>query len=331
VVDLSVRLGPLRLEHPVINASGTLELFDLAEAVDKGFLAEPPVAAYVAKTITLSPRAGNRPPRILETPTGMINAIGLPGEGLEAFVSESLPRLLTLPCPVVLSIGGFSLDEYVTMATGLCKALRAQVGEGWTERAGLELNVSCPNVHSGCASIGSDAGETERVVAAVRRVWPGLLIAKLTPNVTDIVAVGQAAERGGADAVAAVNTFKGMVLDRLTLRPYLGNLTGGLSGPAIKPLALRMVYELFEGLTVPIVGMGGVATAEDVLEFISCGARVVAVGSAGLQDQSRARCLAVELGEELRERELSMEGLVGLAHRPDRFHSERQIGLNKGK
>jgi dihydroorotate dehydrogenase (NAD+) catalytic subunit len=317
VVDLSVQLGPLRLQHPLINASGTLELFDLASSVDKGFLTEPPVAAYVAKTITLAPRAGNRPPRVLETPQGMINAIGLPGEGLVAFVSDSLPRLLALPCPLVVSIGGFSTDEYVTMATSLCRAMDAQVGEGWTARAGLELNVSCPNVHSGCASIGSDPGETERVVGAVRAVWPGLLMAKLTPNVTDVVAVGQAAERAGADAIVAVNTFKGMVLDRSTLKPYLGNITGGLSGPAIKPLALRVVYELYEGLTVPIVGMGGVATAEDVLEFISCGARVVAVGSACLQDQSRARCLSEELGEELRNRGLSLEGLVGLAHRSD--------------
>jgi dihydroorotate dehydrogenase len=185
VTDLSVQLGPLRLAHPLINGSGTLELFDLAEAVDQRVLTEPPVAAYVTKTITIAPRAGNPPPRILETPGGMINAIGLPGEGLEAFVADNLPRLLALPCPLILSVGGFSQAEYVDMAAGLRATLDATAGEDWTARVGLELNISCPNVHSGCASIGSDPTETEQVVGAVRGVWPGLLVAKLTPNVTE--------------------------------------------------------------------------------------------------------------------------------------------------
>ncbi len=315
MVDLSVQLGPLRLAYPLINGSGTLELFDLAESVDPRFAELPPVAAYLPKTITVSPRAGNPPPRILETPAGMINAIGLPGEGLETFVEESLPRLLALPCPLILSVGGFSRSEYVSMASGLRQALDTMAGQRWTERVGLEVNVSCPNVHSGCASIGSDPQETAQVVGAVRGVWPGLLVAKLTPNVTDIVAIGRAAEGAGADAIAAVNTFKGLVLDRDSLKPYLGNTTGGLSGPAIKPLALRAVYELYEGLTVPIIGMGGVATVEDVLEFIACGAKVVAVGSAVLQDQSRAYCLADELEQRLRDRGMELEGLLGLAHR----------------
>lgn len=315
MVDLSVQLGPLRLAYPVINGSGTLELFDLAEAVDQRFVDQPPVAAYVPKTITLSPRAGNPPPRILETPAGMINSIGLPGEGLDMFVTESLPRLLALPCPLILSVGGFSRSEYVTMATGLREALEATAGERWTERVGLELNISCPNVHSGCVSIGSDPEETAEVVGTARGAWPGLLVVKLTPNVTDIVAIGRAAERAGADAITAVNTFKGLVLDRDTLKPYLGDKTGGLSGPAIKPLALRAVYELWEALTVPIIGMGGVATVEDVMEFIACGATVVAVGSAGLQDQCRARCLADGLRDRLRDRGLELQGLLGLAHR----------------
>jgi dihydroorotate dehydrogenase (NAD+) catalytic subunit len=250
----------------------------------------------------------------LETPGGMINSIGWPGGGIEAFVAEELPGLLALPCPVILSIGGSSLAEYVGLATRLRQALDEAANPGWTTGVGLELNISCPNVHSGCASIGSDPGETEQVVSAVRQSWPGLLVAKLTPDVTDIVAVGQAAERAGADAIAAVNTFKALVLDRETLKPYLGNVTGGLSGSAVKPLALRAVYELFEGVGVPIIGMGGVGTVEDVLEFIACGAKVVAVGSAGLRDHSRARCLAGELGEQLRERGLTLEGLLGLAH-----------------
>ncbi len=314
--DLSVRLGPLRLEYPLINASGTMEILDLAEVFGVGFLDHPAVAAYVPKTITVDARSGNRPPRILETPAGMINAIGLSGEGLEAFVLHRLPRLLQLPCPLILSVGGFSLEEYVTLATGLRDALLAAIGDRWPAKAGLELNISCPNIHTGCVSIGSDPGETEQVVGAVRRVWPGLLVAKLTPNVTDIGAIGRAAEAGGADAIAAVNTYKGLVIDRATLRPYLGNITGGLSGPAIKPLALRAVYDLFESVTVPIVGMGGVATAQDVLEFISCGAQVVAVGSAAFREPDLGARLAGEMGAALQARGLTLEALRGQAHSP---------------
>jgi dihydroorotate dehydrogenase (NAD+) catalytic subunit len=180
----------------------------------------------------------------------------------------------------------------------------------------LELNISCPNVRSGCASIGADAAETEQVVAAVREVWPGLLIAKLTPNVTDIVAVGRAAVGGGADALAAVNTFKGLVIDRRSLRPYLGNVTGGLSGPAIKPLALRCIYELFEAVEVPIIGMGGIVGAEDVLDFLACGARVVALGSGLFRDPCSIPRLATDLCALLRTRGLSLDEAVGIAHHP---------------
>jgi dihydroorotate dehydrogenase (NAD+) catalytic subunit len=314
--DLSVRLGPLRLEHPIINASGTMEIFELAEVFGPDILDHPPVAAYVPKTITVEPRPGNRPPRILETRAGMINAIGLSGEGLKAFIAGRLPRLLALPCPLIVSVGGFSLDEYVTLAAGLRNALEAAVGDAWPEKAGLELNISCPNVHTGCVSIGSDPGETAQVVAAVRKTWPGFLIAKLTPNVTDIVAIGRAAEAAGADALAAVNTYRGLVVDRDTLKPYLGNITGGLSGPAIKPLALRVVYDLFEGVEIPIIGMGGVATAQDVLEFISCGARAVAVGSAAFREPGLGARLATELRAALEARGLMADTLRGHAHSP---------------
>ncbi len=313
---MPVRLGPLLLAHPIINASGTMEILDLAEVLGPDVLSVPPVAAYVPKTITMDARTGNPAPRILETPGGMINAIGLEGEGLKGFVADRLPRLLALPCPLIISIGGFSLDEYVGLAAGLREALEAALGDGWTAKAGLELNISCPNVHSGCVSIGSNPAETELVVGAVRKIWPGLLIAKLTPNVTDITAIARAAEAAGADAVAAVNTYKGLVIDRKTLRPYLGNVTGGLSGPAIKPLALRAVYELYETVGIPIVGMGGVATARDVLEFMACGAAAVAVGSAAFRDPSVGASLAVDLWDELTARGTSVADVVGVAHRP---------------
>ena len=311
--DLSVRLGPLRLEHPLINASGTMEIFALAEKLGPDLLTRPPVSAYVAKTITLAPRPGNPPPRILETAAGMINAIGLPSEGLDGFVRSSLPRLLALPCPLILSIGGFAPDEYVALASGLRFALDAS-SPGWTERVGLEVNISCPNVHSGCSSIGSDPGETRGVLAAVRDVWRGLLIAKLTPDVTDITVIARAAVAGGADAIAAVNTYRGLVIDRGTLRPYLGNVVGGLSGPAIKPLALRAVYELFASVEVPIIGMGGVVCVQDVLDFMACGARIVAVGSGGFADPCRCHTLAWELAAALIERGIGLDELIGTAH-----------------
>ncbi len=314
--DLSARLGPLRLEHPLINASGTMEIFDLADTLGPGILEHPPVAAYVPKTILLAPCKGNPPPRILETAGGMINSIGLSGEGLEIFVAERLPRLLGLPCPLILSVGGFCLEDYVSVAAGLRRAL-GQGDAGWTAHVGLEANISCPNVHSGCASIGSDPRETLAVVAAIREVWPGLLVAKLTPNVTDIGAIARAAVDGGADAIAAVNTYKGLVIDRKTLRPYLGSVTGGVSGPAIKPLALRMVYEVSCSVEVPIIGMGGVADVQDVLDFMACGARVVAVGSAAFRDPWIARDLAQGLVGELGIRGMSVEELVGSAHRPE--------------
>lgn len=315
--DLSVRLGPLRLEHPLINASGTLELFELAEALGPGILEDPPVAAYVPKTVTLEPRTGNPAPTILETAAGMINAIGLPGPGIQTFIRQELPRLLVLPRPVLISVGGFSTEEYAALAGTLTEALDGVAPRSdWIARVGLELNISCPNVHRGCATIGADPAETELVVRAVRPLWPGLLVAKLTPNVTDIVAVGQAAASGGADALAAVNTYRGLVVDRETLRPYLGNVTGGLSGPAIKPLALRSVYELFATVEVPIIGMGGVAEVQDVVDFISCGAAVVAVGSAAFRDPCLYRTLAAGLETFLVGRGLTLSELRGLAHRP---------------
>jgi dihydroorotate dehydrogenase (NAD+) catalytic subunit len=220
-----------------------------------------------------------------------------------------------LPRPLILSVAGFSVAEYVALAKGLKQALDEAAGDGWTARVGLELNISCPNVHSGCISIGSDPRETEEVVGATRQVWPGLLVAKLTPDVADIAAIGLAAERAGADSISAVNTFKGLVLDRASLRPYLGNVTGGLSGPAIRPLALRAVYELYESVSVPIIGMGGVATVQDVLELVACGARVVAVGSAGFRDPFLGGKLARELGIWLEEKGSSLAELVGRAHR----------------
>jgi dihydroorotate dehydrogenase (NAD+) catalytic subunit len=185
----------------------------------------------------------------------------------------------------------------------------------WTERVGLELNVSCPNVHSGCMSIGADPEETSALLHAVRPVWPGLLMPKLTPNVTDIASVARAAEAAGADALSLVNTFKGLAIDRMSLRPSLGGVTGGLSGPAIKPLALRCVYEVAATVEIPIVGMGGATEVQDVVDFLACGASVVAIGCAAFRDPATAGRLSRELADFLRSRSLSMGDLIGAAHR----------------
>ena len=292
---LEVSLGPLRLKHPLINASGTFDLFEAAEAVGRALLDDPPVAAYVPKTVTLQPRRGNEPPRIVETEMGMLNSIGLPNGGVERFVTDLLPRLVDVPRPLILNLGGFALEDYRLGAELLRLGVERLLGEGWTARVGLELNVSCPNVHSGCMSIGTDPDETRAVTAAVRSVWPGLLVVKLTPNVTDLMPIALAAADGGASALSLVNTFKGLVLDRFTLRPYLGGGTGGLSGPAIKPLALRCVYEVSGAVDLPVVGMGGVTDVQDVLDFLACGASVVAVGAAGFRDPWLPARLAKEL------------------------------------
>lgn len=316
--DLAVRLGPLTLRHPLLNASGTLDLLELAETMGDEILEDPPVAAYVPKTVTLAARDGNPPPRLVETPAGMLNSVGLPNDGVEAFCASSLPRLLALRCPIIVSIGGFSVQEYGAAAEVLMASLLEAVGskeEAIASRVGLELNVSCPNVHSGCMLIGSDPAETAAVVSCVRAVWPPpfLLAVKLTPNVTDIASIARAAEEAGASAVSLTNTFKGLVLDRVTLRPRLGGGAGGLSGPAIRPLALRCVYEVASTVQVPIVGMGGAATVEDVVEFLACGATAVAVGSSGLTDPLLCARMAEELGSELARRSLSLRELTGRA------------------
>ncbi len=313
-IDLAVDLGPLRLAHPLINASGTFDLLEVAESLDSTIVAEPPVAAYVPKTVTLQPRRGNEPPRILETVGGMLNSIGLPNRGVEIFVEEDLPRLLTLPCPLILNVGGFGAEEYGLLAVRVRRALDV-LQPGWVTRVGLELNISCPNVHSGCISIGTDPAETLTAVAGAREAWPGLLVVKLTPNIGDILPVARAAVEAGADALALVNTFKGLALDRVTLRPYLGGVTGGLSGPAIKPLALRFVYEVAQEVDVPLIGMGGVASVRDVLDFLACGATVVAVGAAGFRDPRLPGRLATELAAELRRRGWCLSDVVGRAQR----------------
>lgn len=272
MIDLTVRLGRLALRNPVLVASGTFGYArEMAGLVDFARL-----GGIVPKTVTQAPRAGNKPPRTVETSSGMLNAIGLDNDGLEHFLEHHLPYLRTLPTAIVGNIAGKSEDEFVAMAARV-----HEKGQGLTA---LELNLSCPNV-SGGIDFATDPTVTQRVVRRCRDVCPDLpLIAKLTPNVTSIVAIAKAAADGGADAVTAVNTFVGMAIDWRRRKPILGNTIGGLSGPAIKPLALRCVWQIAKLKAIPVIGVGGIASIDDVMEFLVAGASAVQVGTANFYD-----------------------------------------------
>ncbi len=299
--DLTVRLGPIELAHPLVDASGTFDLLEYARRYDGDYFADFPFAAYVPKTVTADARTGNPAPRVTETPSGMINAIGLENPGIDAWIDQ-LTQWSELRQPVIVSVGGNTPEQYAAVIAALEGHLAAAPAGTAPRIEGYELNVSCPNVSSGL-QIGADPAATREVVAACRAVTTRFLLAKLTPNVRDVTEAGAAALEGGADGLSLVNTFKAMVLDRQTLRPFLGNRTGGLCGPAIKPIALRMVAEVavaFPG--TPIVGMGGVMTGLDALEFIACGATAVAVGAANFTAFEAPARILRELREELEAR-----------------------------
>ena len=265
-VELEVQLGRLRLKNPILVASGTFGYArEMAGLVDLDRL-----GGILPKTITKSPRAGNAPPRTVETTGGMLNSIGLDNDGIEAFVDKQLPYLAELPTAVIVSIAGKSQDEFVEMASRL---------EGLPGVAAIELNISCPNVTGG-ADFGTDPKMCERVVAGARGACTHPILAKLTPNVTDIAAVARGAEAGGADAISLINTCLGMAIDWRRRIPRLGNVMGGLSGPAIKPIALRAVFQVARAVTVPLVGIGGIASIDDVMEFLVAGATAVQIGTA---------------------------------------------------
>ncbi len=278
MADLSVDLGFLRLKNPVLAASGTFG-YGLEFAP---FLELSRLGGFVVKGLYLERREGNPPPRLVETPSGLINAIGLQGIGARAFAAEVLPRLRGLDAAVVVNVCGADDDEYVRVV----ETLAPEDGI-----AAFELNISCPNVKADGACPAMSPGATREVVRRVKAASPRPVVAKLSPNVTSVVEIARAAEDGGADAVSLVNTFLAMAVDLETRRPRLGNVFGGLSGPAIKPIALRMVYQVAAAVEVPVIGMGGISTAGDALEFLVAGARAVEVGTANFVDP-RA-CVAI--------------------------------------
>lgn len=264
-VDLSVQLGRLRLANPILVASGTFGYArEMAGLVTLGRL-----GGILPKTITQEPRAGNTPWRTIETPAGMLNSIGLDNDGLEAFIGHHLPYLASLGTAIIVSIAGRTQEEFVAMAARL---------DGQPGVAAIELNISCPNVSHG-VDYGTDAVLCERVVAGARRACRLPILAKLTPNVTDIAAIARGAEAGGADAISVINTVLGMAVDWRRRKTMLGNGMGGLSGPAIKPIALRCVYQVARAVKIPVVGIGGITTIDDVMEFIVAGATAVQLGT----------------------------------------------------
>jgi dihydroorotate dehydrogenase (NAD+) catalytic subunit len=277
----------LKLRNPVINASGTFDAIAARRVYGDELLRQFPFSAFVSKTITLEPRAGNEPQRIWETPAGMINSIGLPNKGLDGFLAHDLPELGELPVPLVVSVMATGLEDFKKMVAALDER---------DEVAAIELNVSCPNVHSGLI-VGEQPDETSALLEALRPLTAKPLIVKLTPNVADPAAVAVGAEEGGADAVSLINTMKASAIDPVSGEPGIGAGQGGLSGPAIRPIAVAQVRAVAAAVSLPIVGMGGVGCGDDALEMLVAGATLVAVGTESFRDPGAGARIAAELSE----------------------------------
>jgi dihydroorotate dehydrogenase (NAD+) catalytic subunit len=270
-MDLSVKLGSLSLNNPVIAASGTFGYgLEYCSLVDLNAL-----GGFSTKGLSLKPKTGNPVPRVIETSSGMLNAIGLENIGLQAFLSEKLPQLSNFNTRIIVNFFGDTTSEYVEMAQALSEVERVDA---------LEMNVSCPNVEKGGLQFSSDPKVLLDVVSSVRKVTKKFLIVKLSPNVTDITLLAKSAEDAGADALSVCNTFVGMSIDLKTRKHHLANKTGGLSGPAIKPLALNLVYQTVRAVQIPVIGIGGIASGEDALEFLLAGAKAVQIGTANFID-----------------------------------------------
>ena len=282
---MTVEIAGIELEHPVLNGSGTFDAIAarraFGEALDDSF----PFSGFVSKTITPEPRAGNPPPRLFETPSGMINSIGLPNKGLGGFLAQDLPELGELPVPLIVSVMATDRDGFVRLVAGV---------EARDEVAAIELNVSCPNVASGLI-VGEQPAETLALCEALRPLTEKPLIVKLTPNTGDPAAVARAAEEGGADGVSLINTVRATALDPVSREPWLGATSGGLSGPAVRALALDQVRRVAAEVGVPVIGMGGIENGSDALDFLSVGADAVAVGTANFRDPGAGERVRTEL------------------------------------
>jgi dihydroorotate dehydrogenase (NAD+) catalytic subunit len=295
---LTVSFCGLELEHPIINGSGTFDALAASRAFGSELSERFPFAAFVSKTVTVEPRAGNPPPRLWELAGGLMNSIGLPNKGIDRFLEEDLSQLATLPVPVVVNVMGFSPEEVAQLVSACSDR---------PEVAALELNVSCPNVETGMV-MGADPRELAALVERVRPLTDKPLIAKLSPNAGDLVAVAQAAQKAGIDALSLINTLRGMALDPSTGQPWLGGRTGGVSGPAVRAIALAQVEAVAQAVEVPVVGMGGVARGRDALDLLRAGATLVAVGTESFRDPAAGSRVATEL-----EQLLANSGVMGRA------------------
>ncbi len=300
-VDLAVSLGRLQLPNPVLVASGT---FGYAREME-GLIDFPKLGGIIPKTVTATPRVGNSPPRTVETPSGLLNAIGLDNDGIDYFIENHLPYLTQLGTPIIANIAGKSKEEFFELAS----KIGAQPG-----LAGIELNISCPNVAGGI-DFATDPFETEDIIKGCRKVCSYPLIAKLTPMVAKIETMVEAAQTGGADAVSISNTFPGMAIHWRKAKPVLGNKTGGLSGPAIKPLVLRLVWLAAKANFLPVIAVGGIANIDDVMEFLVAGASAVQIGTATFYDPTAATKIIDALPDAISSLgKTSLKGVIGLAH-----------------
>jgi dihydroorotate dehydrogenase (NAD+) catalytic subunit len=275
----------IALANPIINASGTFDAIAARRAFGDAVLDSFPFAAFVSKTVTLASRQGNPPPRLWELPAGLMNSIGLPNKGLDGYLAHDLPELAALPVPLIVNVMGFSRDEVASLVTAFAQR---------DEVAALELNVSCPNVETGLV-MGADPDEVARLTSVVRPLTDKPLIVKLTPNASDVPAVALAAEREGANAVSLINTIRGMAMHPRTGEPWLGGRTGGVSGPAVRAIALAQVRSVADAVRIPIVGMGGVTHGRHAHELIDAGAALVAVGTESFRDPAAGARIAAEL------------------------------------
>jgi dihydroorotate dehydrogenase (NAD+) catalytic subunit len=282
----AVEFCGIKLAHPIINASGTFDAIAARRAFGDALVASFPFSAFVSKTVTLEPRQGNPPPRLWEVPAGLMNSIGLPNKGLRCYLDHDLPELARLPVPLIVNVMGFSRDEVAQLVAAF--AARDEV-------AALELNVSCPNVETGLV-MGADPDEIARLMRTVRPLTDKPLIVKLTPNASDVPSVARAAVDEGASALSLINTLRGMALDPATGRPWLGGTTGGVSGPAVRAIALAQVQSVCAAVEVPVIAMGGVQRGRDAREFLQVGATLVAVGTESFRDPAAGARIAAELG-----------------------------------
>ena len=270
-MDLSVKIGELTLKNPVMTASGTFGYGEeFADFIDLNRL-----GGIIVKGTTLAPRQGNPYPRMAETPSGMLNAVGLQNKGVDYFVNEIYPRIRDLDTAIVVNVSGSTVDDYV----GVCERL-----QDLDRIAAIEVNISCPNVKQGGMSFGTTCDGAQHVVEAVRRAWHGTMMVKLTPNVTDIAEIAHSVEAAGADAVSLTNTFLGMAIDVERRQPLLSTVTGGLSGPCIRPIAVRMVWQVAQAVKIPVIGLGGIMNGRDAVEFMLAGATAVQIGTANFID-----------------------------------------------